>query len=58
MEMRSVRTRVLQLPPGVDVINKGIAVLPDTAHKLGITAEPARMYVRTRIHDEHIGKVG
>ncbi len=56
--MRSVRTRALRLPPGVDVTDKGIVALPDSAHKLGITAEPARMYVRTRIHDEHVGRVG
>jgi len=56
--MRSVRTHALQLPPGVNVTDKGITALPDTAHKLGITAEPARMYVHTRIYDEHIGKVG
>ncbi len=43
---------------GVAVTDKGIVALPDTAHKLGITAEPARMYGCARTYDEHVGKVG
>ena len=43
---------------GVAITGQGIVALPDTVHKLGITAEPACMYMRARIHDEHVGKVG
>lgn len=41
---------------GVAAIGKGIVMLPDTAHKLGILAELARMYVRARIYNKHIGE--
>ena len=42
---------------GVEVACKSVVVFPDTAHKLDTSIEPARMYVHTMIHGEHVGKV-
>ncbi|KAI9437660.1 hypothetical protein H4582DRAFT_1956758 [Lactarius indigo] len=40
----------------VAIIGKGIVGLPLNAHKIGIPAEPARMYVRARVYDKRPGK--